>query len=157
MPTVVISGIRGGYLRQIRCGKTTQAQKDLYEEARAVWYDGMNVIKDGAADYDVPEKWPDSPQYWGYDSWDEVTAYCITHGLGLTLHDGPAINMTKMARWYPPSTPKEGMSLVIETYAGHKGGKDGVRREENILVTKDGYEFPSRWPIAELMECWIHY
>ena len=51
--------------------------EDLYEEARTVWYDGMNVIKDGAADYDVPEKWPDSPQYWGYDSWDEVTAYCI--------------------------------------------------------------------------------
>ena len=49
------------------------------------------------------------------------------------------------------------MILALETYAGHKGGKDGVRLEENILVTKDGYEILSRWPIKELMECWIPY
>lgn len=27
--------------------------------------------------------------------------------------------------------------------------------EENILLTKDGYELPSLWPIQELMECWL--
>jgi hypothetical protein len=35
--------------------------------------------------------------------------------------------------------------------------KDGVRLEENILVTKDGYELLSLWPIDELMECWLPY
>jgi Xaa-Pro aminopeptidase len=150
-------GYKSCIYRTFCCGKATQEQKDLYEEARAMLYDGMNAIKDGATDYDVLEKWPDSPQYWGYDSWDEVMAYCIAHGLGLTLHDRPVINMTKMVRGYPPSILKEGMTLAIETYTGHKGGKDGVRLEENILVTKDGYEVLSGWPIAELMECWMHY
>jgi hypothetical protein len=35
--------------------------------------------------------------------------------------------------------------------------RDGVRPEENIRVTKDGYERLSLWPIEELMECWLPY
>ena len=57
----------------------------------------------------------------------------------------------------PEQTFREGMVLAIETYAGRKGGKFGVRLEENILVTKDGYERLSLWPIDELMECWLPY
>jgi Xaa-Pro aminopeptidase len=52
------------------------------------------------------------------------------------------------------------MVLALETYAGHKGGADGVRLEDNILVTADGYELLTRctrWPIDELMECWLPY
>ena len=41
--------------------------------------------------------------------------------------------------------------------AGHKGGKHGVRLEEDVLVTKDGYEVLTRWPVKELMECWLPY
>ena len=150
-------GYKSCIYRTFCCGKATQEQKDLYEEARAMLYDGMSVIKDGATDHDILAKWPDSPQYWGYDSWNEVIAYAIGHGLGLTLHDRPLITMTKKVTGYPPTELKAGMTLAIETYAGHKGGKDGVRLEENILVTKDGYELLSRWPIAELMECWLPY
>ncbi len=65
--------------------------------------------------------------------------------------------MVKKVAGYPPTTLQEGMCLALETYAGHEGGKDGVRLEENILVTKDGCELLTRWPIAELMECWISY
>jgi Xaa-Pro aminopeptidase len=57
----------------------------------------------------------------------------------------------------PPQTFKEGMVLAVETYAGKKGGKHGVRLEENVLVAKDGYERLSLWPIEELMECWLPY
>lgn len=49
------------------------------------------------------------------------------------------------------------MCLVVETYTGKKSGKDGVLVEENILVTKDGYELLSLWPIDELMEYWLPY
>ena len=56
-----------------------------------------------------------------------------------------------------PQTFQEGMCLAVEFYTGKIGGKDGVRLEENILVTKDGYELLSLWLIAELMECWLPY
>ena len=96
-------------------------------------------------------------RYWGYDDWNEVAAYAIGHGLGLTLHDRPLITPIKKLAGYPPTTLQAGMVLALETYAGHKGGEDGVRLEENILVTEDGYELLTRWPIEELMECWLPY
>jgi Xaa-Pro aminopeptidase len=35
----------------------------------------------------------------------------------------------------------------LETYAERKEGKEGARLEENILVTKNGYERLSLWSI----------
>ena len=131
-----IRGYKSCVYRRFCCGKATQEQKDLYEEYRAILYDGISAVKDGATDYDIVEQWPDSPRYWGYDPWDEVIAYAVGHGLGLSLHDRPLIAMTKKVGGYPPTTIKEGMCLALETYAGHKGGKDGVCLEENLLVTK---------------------
>ena len=150
-------GYKSCVYRTFCCGKATQEQKDLYEECRAMLYAGMNAVRDGATDYDVVEKWPDSPSYWGYESWNEVAPYAIGHGLGLTLHDRPFISMVKKLVGYPPTTLKAGMVLALETYAGHQGGADGVRLEENILVTEHGYELFTRWPVDELMECWLPY
>ncbi len=150
-------GYKSCVYRTFCCGKSTQEQKDLYEECRAMLYAGMGAVKDGASNYDVVEQWPDSPGYWGYDTWHEVLPYAVGHGIGLTLHDRPAITMLHKAAGYPPVKLQAGMVLALETYAGHKGGKDGVRLEENVLVTEDGYELLSRWPIEELMECWLPY
>jgi Xaa-Pro aminopeptidase len=81
----------------------------------------------------------------------------VGHGIGLTLHDPPAISPLTKEFGLPPAEFIEGMTIAVETYTGKKGGKDGVRLEENILVTKDGYELLSLWPIQELMECWLPY
>ena len=108
-------------------------------------------------DHQVFEKWPQSPEYWGYKTWREVGAYAIGHGIGLTLRDRPFFNQMQKELGVQEQTFKTGMVLAVETYAGKKGGKDGVRLEENILVTDDGYERLSLWPIEELMECWLPY
>ena len=150
-------GYKSCVYRTFCCGKATQEQKDLYEECRSMLYDGIGAVRDGATDYDIVEKWPQSPEYWGYETWAECSAYVFGHGLGLTLHDQPVISPLRRAYGLPPTPLQEGMTIALETYAGHKGGKDGVRLEENLLVTKDGCELLSRWPIQELIECWIPY
>jgi Xaa-Pro aminopeptidase len=150
-------GYKSCVYRTFCCGKATQEQKDLYEECRSMLYAGIDAVKDGATDHDIVEKWPESPEYWGYETWAECGAYVFGHGLGLTLHDPPVISPLRKAYGFPPTPLEEGMTIALETYAGHKGGKDGVRLEENLLVTKDGYEVLSRWPVHELMECWIPY
>jgi Xaa-Pro dipeptidase len=143
--------------RTFCCGKATQEQKDLYEECRNMLYDAIGVVKAGNTTNDVAEKWPDSPQYWGYNNWDEVLPYAIGHGLGLTLHDPPGISQITRQAGLPPTELKEGMVLALETYVGKRGGKDGVRLEEDVLVTSNGCEVLTRWPIDELMECWLPY
>ena len=150
-------GYKSCVYRTFCCGKATQEQKDLYEECRSMLYAAMDTVKDGATDFDITDAWPDSPQYWGYDSWGEVGPYACGHGLGLTLHDRPFISIVKKLAGYEPTTLRTGMVLALETYAGRKGGSDGVRLEENILVTDDGYEVLTRWPVDELMECWLPY
>ncbi len=150
-------GYKSCVYRTFCCGKATKEQKDLYEECRAMLYDGMSVIKDGATDYELLEKWPQSPKYWGYETWNDVGPYAIGHGLGLTLHDRPFFNQQQKHAGAPEQTFRAGMVIAVETYAGRRGGKDGVRLEENVLVTKEGYELLSRWPIQELMECWLPY
>ena len=150
-------GYKSCVYRTFCCGKATQEQKDLYEECRAMLYDGMSVIKNGSTDHEVFAKWPQSPEYWGYETWQECSAYVFGHGLGLTLHDAPVISPLRKAYNLPPIPLREGMTIALETYAGHKGGTHGVRLEENVLVTKHGCEVLSRWPIKELMECWIPY
>lgn len=150
-------GYKSCVYRTFCCGKATEEQKELYQECYEMLYGGISMIKAGATDHDILSKWPDSPEYWGFTDWAEVMPYAVGHGLGLTLHDPPGISPYAKAIGMPAIELKEGMVLALETYAGHKGGKHGVRLEENILVKKDGYEVLSRWPIKELMECWIPY
>jgi Xaa-Pro aminopeptidase len=117
---------------------------------------GLSVVRDGATDHDVLAQWPDSPSYWGYETWAEVNPYACGHGIGLTLHDRPMIFYSHREVGIPPHTLKAGMVMAFETYTGKKGGRDGVRIEDMVLVTETGYELLSLFP-QELIECWIPY
>jgi Xaa-Pro aminopeptidase len=150
-------GYKSCVYRTFCCGRATQEQKDLYAQCVEMLYDGMSVIKDGNTDYQLLEKWPQSPGYWGYDNWNEIGPYAIGHGLGLSLHDKPFFNQQNKHAGMPEQKFQEGMVLAIETYTGRRGGKHGVRLEEMVLVTKDGYELLSLFPIKDLIECWIPY
>jgi len=150
-------GYKSCVYRTFCCGKATQEQKDLYAECVEMLYAGMSVIKDGNTDSQVLAKWPQSPGYWGYDNWNEIGPYTLGHGLGLSLHDKPFFNQQNRQAGMPEQKFQEGMVMAIETYTGKKGGKHGVRLEEMVLVTKDGYELLTLFPIKELIECWIPY
>jgi Xaa-Pro aminopeptidase len=57
-----------------------------------------------------------------------------------------------------PVKLEENMVIALETYYGDipiSGPGQGARTEENLLVTKDGYEILSKWPINEITEAWI--
>lgn len=141
--------------RTFCCGKATDEQRELYEECRSMLYAGISAIKPGNTTFDVLDRWPDSPSYWGFDNWLEVMPYAVGHGIGLSLHEAPVISPAAKAVGMPPVEFEEGMVIAVETWTGRKGGRDGVRLEEDVLVTSDGYEVLTRWPIEELMECWV--
>jgi Xaa-Pro dipeptidase len=145
-------GYKSCYYRTFCCGKATQEQKDIYEECRAMMYAGMSGVKAGNTTWDICKNWPDSPKYWGYESWDEVVPYALGHGIGISLHELPhiAFNAAKAN----PVELEEGMVIALENWTGKKGGRDGVRLEENLVVTKEGYDLLTRFPVGELFECW---
>lgn len=145
-------GYKSCYYRTFCCGKATHEQKDIYEECRAMMYAGMDAVKAGNTTWDICKNWPDSPKYWGYDEWSEVGGYALGHGIGISLHEVPFFRYPIAQK--EPVMLEEGMVLALETWAGKRGGKHGVRLEENIVVTKDGYELLTIFPIDELTECW---
>lgn len=144
-------GYKSCYYRTFCCGKATQEQKETYEECRAMMYAGIAAVKAGKTTLDICEKWPTNPNYWGYEKWEEVMGYAVGHGLGISLHEFPIVS-------YPiskaePVKLEEGMVLALETWTGKKGGTHGVRLEEEIVVTKDGYDLLTRYPVDALTEC----
>jgi Xaa-Pro dipeptidase len=134
-------GYKSCYYRTFCCGRATQEQKEIYEECRSIMYDAMGAVKAGNTTADVGSKL--ARQTWGS---------ALGHGIGLSLHEMPMIGVMSMEH---PVELELGMVLAIETWAGRKGGRDGVRLEENLAVTEDGYDLLSRFPVAEVTECWI--
>ena len=52
-----------------------------------------------------------------------------------------------------PGTIEENMVLCIESYVGAVGERGGVKLEQQVLITADGYELLSTYPFeAALME-----
>lgn len=145
-------GYKSCYYRTFVCGEATPEQHEMHRKCRDMMYGGMSYVKPGANVLDVYKGFPDSPEYWGYDNWGDVASYMLCHGLGLSLHELP---------WcYKVNDEdsqglvfQEGMVLAVETWYGPKGGYDGVRLEENIVVTKDGYELLSKYPVDKIIEC----
>ena len=57
-----------------------------------------------------------------------------------------------------PVKLEENMTLALETYYGTLppgAPGEGARTEENLIVTKDGCEILTKWPINEITEAWI--
>jgi len=51
-----------------------------------------------------------------------------------------------------PVKLEENRVIALETWVGRQGGKFGVRLEEDVLVTRDGYEVLTKFPIDEIKE-----
>jgi Xaa-Pro dipeptidase len=147
------NGYKSCYYRTFVCGKPTQEQKDAYKITKDMMYEGMAGIKAGATAADITKGWPKTPEFWGYDDWQNCRGFACGHGIGLSLHEAP--NM-----FFPFSTAtinpvlEENMVIAVETWYGKRGGKFGVRLEEDLVVTKDGYDLLTKYPVDELIPCW---
>ncbi len=144
----VFNGYQTCYYRTFCCGKANSKQKKAYKEAYSYICDGMEQLKPGNTTADVARAWPEA-KVLGFDS--EIDAFGLeyAHGLGVGLWEPPII--TRAISLDNPMELKEGMVIAIETYAGE--GIDGVRIEEECVITKDGYEKITMFPADELIEC----
>ena len=39
--------------------------------------------------------------------------------------------------------------MCVEVYAGEVGGKNGVKLEDQVLITEDGYENMTKYPFED--------
>ncbi len=145
-------GYKTCYYRTFCCGKASQGQKDAHKIARDMLYASMEGIKAGNTVADVAEGWPKSPSYWGLDNWGDASGYALSHGIGLSLHEYPMFRPANVLAG-DRTVLEEGMTLAVETWYGPKGGDYGVRLEECVVVTKDGYDLMTHYQVDDLIEC----
>jgi len=140
------------YYRTFSCGKPSQKAKDDYKKSVDWLYDAIRLIKPGVTTKELAEKWPPGPEIWKdihIVSEDQTAGSNWGHGIGLTLYEYPII--WRQASLYDPIPLEKGMTFAIETQHGTPGSH-GVRMEEMVHVTENGYEIMSKWPIQELTE-----
>ncbi|MFC1916503.1 M24 family metallopeptidase, partial [Chloroflexota bacterium] len=139
------------YYRTFCVGRDpTEEQRKGYQQALKWLYDGIKEIKPGATTADVASKWPSAKEAWGYEEEDVASANLWGHGLGLAQYDIPMISRNFSLEH--PVELKPGMFFAAETQQG-KMFEWGVRVEEEILVTENGNEVVTKFPIEGITVC----
>jgi len=125
-------------------GTATPAQKDCYQIAYDHIIENTEMLKPGVTFTELTYGGHTQPK----DYQDQK--YCVKmHGVGL-CDEFPSI-------YYPDHyiegafdyALEPGMTLCVEAYTGKVGGVDGVKLENQILITEDGYENLTPYPYEE--------
>lgn len=127
-------------------GKPTSTQCDLYKVAHEQVHYNMGILRPGMSFRDYAEEAWDIPQQYYTNRY-----YLSAHGCGMTgeypylYHRGDFPDAGYDGEILP------GMTLCVESYIGADGGTEGVKLEEQILVTETGIELLSRFPFEDAL------
>lgn len=126
----------------------SQKAKDAYNRIIEWEYNALAGCKPGNTTADMAKGFPDEQEYWGVGP-DYALGDNICHGLGILNYGPPYVSRAWSLKY--PYELKEGMVFAIETQDGIGDGQ-GVRVEDMVVITKDGYEILTRAPY-ELITC----
>jgi len=128
------------------CGdvRPTGRQRELFEVSRdqidhnrALLRPGVSTTEISERSFRMPSKYEDQ-QYLG-----------LIHGVGLGDEHPVAVPAKYVHRGVAETILEPGMTVSIESYAGAVGGPDGVKLEEQVLITETGFEPLATYPIDE--------
>jgi len=124
-------------------GSPTVRQRELYRHALAEVEHNMALVKPGVSFTDFQARAYEQPE-----EFHEQAYPCIVHAVGM-CDEYPRIDPIFRGVNRYDDTIEAGMVLCIESYVGAVGETDGVKLEEQVLVTEDGYEQLSTYPLDE--------
>jgi len=138
------------YYRTFVCGKAWPEIKEAFKKVARWQREPLDKgCKAGNTTADIA-RWFPSADEWAAKEEAAVSGNAICHGMGLTHFERPLISREWSLEH--PIPLKENQVFLIETQVGDGLGQ-GVRLEDMVRVTKNGYELLSRWPIDEIIEC----
>ena len=148
MAAVTWNGYKSCMYRTYCVGKKpTDEQRRYYDLAYRWLYDAIDKVRPGATTKDIAEVWPSAKETWGYEEEDQAAANLWGHGLGLAQYDTPVVS--RIYSLDHPVVIEPGMSFALETQHG-KPLQWGVRLEEMLVVTEEGPQVTTQFPIEEI-------
>ena len=125
-------------------GKPSDEQRTTYKLAAEQIDHNIALLKAGVSYREVSEKaWPIPELY-------QAGRYgSLIHGIGL-CDEYPSIkhHVDFESKGYD-GIFQENMTVCVESYIGAEGGREGVKLEEQVLITRDGIEQLSSFPLDE--------
>lgn len=135
--------------RTFHCGpgRPTKRQKQLYRNAVEEIEFNLKLVQPSVSLREFQERtFPVSEAF-------HQNAYpCVIHGVGM-CDEYPRVNPIFRGPTPYDGFLRPGMVLCVESYMGEVGERDGVKLEQQVLVTEHGYELLTRYPLeADLLE-----
>ena len=127
-------------------GKPTPAQCTLYQTALEQVHHNMAILKAGMSFRDYADQAWDIPEKYYANRY-----YLSSHGCGMTGEYPYLYHRGDFPDAGYDGTIEPGMTICVESYIGEEGGSEGVKLEQQVLVTETGIELLSRFPFEESM------
>ena len=121
--------------------RPTPKQRELYRAAYEQVHHNMELLKPGVSfkeyaqqAWEIPERYFDNRYY------------LSAHGVGMTGEYPYLYHRADYADAGYDGIVEPGMTLCVESYIGEKDGGEGVKLEQQILITETGNKLMSRFP-----------
>lgn len=133
--------------RAFRCGpgSPTDYQKKLYSIAHTEVSENTKLVRSGASHAEIAASRWIPPAGFGDQPYP-----CMMHGLGMA-DEWPVILHSPDHPEFYDGELETGMVICVESYIGEIGGVEGVKLEDQVLVTDSGPITLSRYPFEEAL------
>lgn len=129
-------------------GKPSPEQRSLYQTAVEQVYHNMSILKAGMTFRDYADRAWNIPEKYFANRY-----YLSSHGCGMTGEYPYLYHHGDFPDAGYDGVIEPGMTICVESYIGEEGGTEGVKLEQQVLVTETGIELLSRFPFEDaLME-----
>ncbi len=131
--------------RAFHCGpgKPSDYQKKLYQLAWEEIMHNTSLMQPGASFAEIAGN-----RYILPDGFGDQLYPVLAHGLGMA-DEWPAILHQPDNPEFYDGTLEPGMVICVESYVGEAGGNEGIKLEDQVLITDTGPIVLSRYPFEE--------
>ena len=131
--------------RAFRCGpgKPSERQKRLYTQAWLEIRHNAELLQPGASFREIVER-----RYVQPDDIGRQPYPVMAHGLGMA-DEYPVIYYPGEAQFQFDGEIEPGMVMTVESYVGEEGGAEGVKLEDQLVITENGPIVLSRYPFED--------
>lgn len=125
-------------------GKPTDEQHDLYRKAAEQIEANRDLLRPGITVRELCDQARHLPEDYMPNRYS-----CLYHGVGLADEYPLLVYKTDWTDDTPDDVLLPGTVLCVESYVGRLGGGEGVKLEQQVLITAEGSEQLSTYPLDE--------
>lgn len=131
---IVLDHYRSDLTRMFFLGKTNPELKKMYETVRRAQKASLDLCRPGTILEKLDNAARDVIEEEGFT---DLLAHGLGHGIGLDVHEFPRVSRQGEDK---KVSLEKGMVITVEPGL-YLPGKGGVRYEDTIMITENGYEF----------------